>query len=184
MTQRTKRKKIMKTGMQKIAAALDRLRSRAQNLTPMENAISDGTHQGGAITRLTDGVISTRYLLMSGGSDASHVTICPIASLPIGVATDESTAAEQAIALETFGASDRTLLCVASAALSANAKVYTAGAGKVSGLPTFSSATITCYEVGTALTAAGADGDVIEIDPELPRKFTIGGNAVTLTWVT
>jgi hypothetical protein len=172
----------MNNALSKIAASLERLRAR--NLTPMANSVSDGTHDGGAITRLTDGVVSTRYLLMSAGTDASHVTICPIASLPIGVATDEASAAEKSIALETFGAAKRTLLCVASAATNANAKVYTAGAGKVSNLPTFSASTITCYEVGTALTAAGADGDVIEVDPELPRKFTIGGNAVTLTWVT
>lgn len=121
--------------------------------------IASGTHAG-AVTRKADAAIATRYLIGKYGSDADHIAIGTASAAPMGVITDEAAAAEDIVAVELLGVSARTLLMVASAAISADTDVYTAANGKVQELP---AAAGTYYKVGRTLTASGADGDQIEV---------------------
>lgn len=55
-----------------------------------------------------------------------------------------------------------TAMYIASAAIAANAEVYTAASGKIS-----STKGTGAFSLGTALTAAAADGDYIEVLPNV-----------------
>ncbi|MEW6306186.1 MAG: capsid cement protein [Verrucomicrobiota bacterium] len=131
--------------------------------------VAEGTHEG-AFTSKTDAAIATRYLLAKDGSDDSHVAVCGASDIPLGVMTDEAEAAEDLIAVEVLGVSKRTLLMVASEAIDRGEHVYTAASGKVQDLPAGAG---TYYEVGVALTAASADGDLIEVAHCVPRKTIV-----------
>lgn len=132
-----------------------------------------GTHDG-AVNRLPDAAITTRNLLYKVGSDADHVAVCGASNIPIGTIDDEVSSAEvsagnQFLSVKLLGKGG-TKRMVASEAISAGAKVYTAASGKVSLL---SASAGTYYEVGTALTAAAADGDVIEVADSSPIKVVV-----------
>jgi hypothetical protein len=133
--------------------------------------IAEGTHEG-VITKLADGAITTRFLVGKAGSDIHHVVACGASDDPIGVIEDEASAAEDAMAVALFGASGRTLKVVASEPITAGVRVYTAANGKVQDLPEGAG---TYYLLGRALQAAGADGDVIEIDPCFPIATVVSG---------
>lgn len=154
--------------MKRILSSLRFLRSLLWTPLGLAN-IAEGTHEG-SLTRKTDAAISTRYLLARVGSDADHVAVCGASNAPIGVFTDEAAAAEAFLALDLLGVSKRTTLLVASEPISAGAHLYTAANGKVQDLPT---APGTYYEVGLALTAAAADGDLLEASHCLPRKTIV-----------
>lgn len=121
--------------------------------------IAEGTHKN-AKTYKADAAVTTRYLLAKIGSDAAHSAACGASDIPIGFMQDEAAAAEDLIAVELLGISNRTLLGVASEAITAGEAVYTAAGGKLQDLPAGAG---TYYKVGHALTAASADGDLIEI---------------------
>ena len=122
--------------------------------------IAEGTHER-AINLLTDAAVSTRYLIGKFGTDASHVAVAGTADIAIGVITDEADAAEDSVAVALLGSTGETRKAVASAAIAAGAFITSAASGKVRTLPT---AAGTYYILGIALTAAAADGDVIEFD--------------------
>lgn len=126
-----------------------------------------GTSQhAGNITKKADAALSTRYLLVKIGSDAAHVAVNGAADIAIGVCTDEPAAAEDLCNVALLGSSQAmTLPMVASAAIAAGDMVVSAASGKIRTLPV---AAGTYYIIGRALEAAGADGDVIEIDPSFP----------------
>lgn len=130
--------------------------------------IAEGTHEG-SITRKTDAAVSTRYLLAKQGTDADHVAACGAAEVPLGVFTDEASAAEEYTAVELIGVTKRTVLMVASEAIDAGEQVFTAASGKVQDTTVGANTT---YLVGTALTAATADGDLIEVASCGPVKTT------------
>lgn len=132
--------------------------------------IAEGTHAG-SITKKTDGAITTRYLLGKFGSDAAHVVACGVAEIPIGVITDEAAAAEDLVNVNLLGVHGSTQLMVASEIITAGEKVYTAANGKVQDIPTTTTAAL--YEVGLALTASGADGDLIEVATCVPRLTAV-----------
>jgi hypothetical protein len=121
--------------------------------------IGEGTHKN-AKTYKADAAVATRFLLAKIGSDAGHSAACGANDIPIGVITDEAAAAEDLVAVELLGISNRTLLMVASEAITAGEAVYTAAGGKVQDLPAGAG---TYHKVGHALTAAAADGDLIEV---------------------
>lgn len=133
--------------------------------------IGEGTHEG-AFTSLTDAAVSTRYLLCKDGSDDNHVDACGASEIPLGVMTDEATAAEENIGIEILGVSKRTILMVASEPITRGEHVYTAASGKVQDLPAGAG---TYYEVGVALTPASADGDLIEVAHCVARKTVVSG---------
>jgi len=122
----------------------------------------DNTHKG-SITRKVDAAITTKYLLMQAGSDDDHIAVGAVDAIPLGVALDTAAAAEDLMPLGLLGSSDHTLPMVASEAIAVGERVLAAAAGKVSNESASSS---TYYQVGVALTAADADGDVIEVDPQ------------------
>lgn len=124
--------------------------------------IAEGTHCGN-VTKLTDAAIATRFLCVKIGSDADHIAVCSaVTDVPIGICTDEADAAEEPVNVALFGSAENTRKVVAGAAINAGALVATMASGKVQ------TAVATQYPIGRAITAAAADGDVIEIDPILP----------------
>lgn len=88
--------------------------------------------------------------------------------VPCGVALTDAADADE-IGVQAFGGADRTLVVIASAAISAGAIVI-ADSTKVKTLPTAGG---TYYIVGQALTAADADGDRLEIAPCPPVKIVV-----------
>lgn len=132
--------------------------------------IAEGTHGDGRISKLTDAAITTRYLLYKPGSDDNHIAACGASEIPLGTVADEATAAEQLVAVNVLGSSGGTLLMVASEAITVGEHVYTAASGKIQDVPAGAG---TYYEVGIALTAAGANNDLIEVAHCVPRKVVI-----------
>lgn len=123
--------------------------------------IAEGTHKGN-ITKLADGAIATRFLLVEIGSDANHVAVCNgTTDKPLGVCTDEAAAAEDPVNVALLGSAGSTLKMVAAGNITAGDYVATTAAGKIQ------TAVSTQYVVGRALEAATADGQVIEVDPIL-----------------
>jgi len=120
---------------------------------------------------LASAAVATRYLLAKLGADDEHIAAVAAASdKPIGVMTDEAAAAEDPINVELLGVTNRTLPLVAAAAITLGADVYSDGTGKVTVKPT---AAGTYWRVGTALTAAGAANDPIEVAMIRPRKLIV-----------
>lgn len=126
--------------------------------------VAEGTHAG-QIRKLTDAAVSARNLVCKHGSDGDHVALCGATDIPFGVMTDEASAAEGELDVEILGISPRTLLMVASEAITVGEAVYTAAGGKIQDLPAGAG---TYYKVGHAMTAAGADGDLIEVQHCVP----------------
>jgi hypothetical protein len=119
---------------------------------------SVGTHADGRIDRSWEtGTAVRNILVQTGTAPGTQIIANVLATRPIGVMLDEPAEGELA-AVQLLGCGTGTVKMVASAAITAGAPVYTAAAGKVSA--TYGAAT---YLVGRALTAAGADGDVIEV---------------------
>ena len=143
----------------------------ARRLVALAN-IAEGTHEGGMVTKLADGAITTRFLIGKVGSDINHVVACGASDDPLCVIEDEAAAAEDPMNVVLFGSAGRTLKVVASEPISAGARVYTAASGKVQDLPASNG---TYYRIGRALQAAAADGDVIEIDPCFPVAEVVTG---------
>ena len=131
--------------------------------------IAAGTHEG-AITKLADAAITTRFLLVTFGTDAAHIAVNGASDNPLGVCTDEAAAAEEPVNVALLGAGAQTVKMVASEAVDAGEEVYSAASGKVSDLPT---AAGTYYRVGKALDEATADGDEIEVDPYPPQAVVV-----------
>ncbi len=132
--------------------------------------IAEGTHLDGKVTYLADAALSTRHLVGKIGSDASHVAACGTSDIPLGTITDEATAAEDPVSVSVFGAAPGTRRGVASAAITAGDMVVPAASGKLRTLPGSAG---TYYICGRALTAAAADGDVIEFAPCLPIQRVV-----------
>ena len=122
-------------------------------------SITVGTHKGN-VTRKSDAAITARFLLGKAGSDEDHVAVAGVGDKPLGVITDEASAAEENVNLALLGGSDETRNGVASGAIAAGDNIYPAAAGKVSTLASGG----THYLAGRALTAA-ADGELVEFIP-------------------
>lgn len=142
--------------------------------------IAEGVHEGAKITKLADVALTSRFLVVKVGSDIDHVAICTASDIPLGIATDEPTAAD--IASDTAGGREyfsRTNVNVFGGALqetqrgqagSANGGVIAAGdfitadaAGQLKTKPAAGGGA--CYCVGRALQATTAQGQVFEFTP-------------------
>jgi hypothetical protein len=123
------------------------------------SSITVGTHKGN-VTRKTDAAIATRFLLGKVGSDEDHIALCGVGEKPIGIITDEATAAEKDVNVALLGGTDETRKGVASGAVAAGDNVYPAAAGKLSTL----AAGGTHYLSGRAITGA-ADNETFEFIP-------------------
>lgn len=135
--------------------------------------IAEGQHLSSqGISRYAEAALTTRFLLMKQGTADNQVNICGAADVPIGVCTDEVATADIAavpVNVQLLN-SDMTLKMVASAAIAAGAQLEPAASGKVVTLVL--GAGTTSYIIGVALTAAAADGDVIEVMPTFCRVVT------------
>lgn len=130
--------------------------------------IAEGTHSG-SITKLADAVIATRYLIVKTGSDAAHVAITTAATdVPMGIATDESDAAEDPLAVSVLGCGASTLKVTLGGTVAKDDLLVSDAAGKAVALSTTGGV---YWSIGVALQA-GASGDVIEFDPQ-PRKVIV-----------
>ncbi len=117
-----------------------------------------GTHADGRVDRTWEpGTAATRYaLVQTGTAPGTQVIVNVLATRPLGVVLDEPATGENA-AIQLLGCGTGTVKMIASALITAGAPVYTAPAGKVGPYGA------TAFLVGRALTAAGGDGDVIEV---------------------
>ena len=132
--------------------------------------IAEGRHGTGVVTKLTDAAITTRYLLGKPGSDGNHIAASGASDIPLGVIADEASAAEDPVNVQILGNAQGTVFMVANEAITQGEHVYTAASGKVQDLPAGAG---TYYEVGLALTASAADGDIIEVAHCVPRKTVV-----------
>lgn len=130
------------------------------------NALQNvGTHEGGRFTATASGAITDKTLvkLTAAGVVAANDGV------PCGVALADADDTDTDVPVQALGGAGRTVVCKASAAILVNAIVI-ADSTKVKTLPTAGG---TYYIVGTALTAADADGDQIEIAPCAPIKIVV-----------
>ena len=139
-----------------------------RNRTRLAN---ENARHGYAITKYSTGSISQRWLLGQLHTDTTQIKPCALASaMPLGIITDEASAAGETVAVELLGAIPGTIRAVAAGAVSAGEAVYTAASGRVQSLPSTAG---TYYQVGVSLTAAAASGDEIEIITCVPRKLVV-----------
>lgn len=146
--------------------------SRRSSLIPACNTLAPnwGTSSNGK-SLLSSAAVATRYLIGKFGADYRHVSVVAATSdEPIGVITDEATAAEEEMFVELLGLTNRTVPVVASEPITLGADLYVTAAGKVGLKPT---AAGTYWRVGKALQPADADGDVFEMQPQRPRKLIV-----------
>ena len=116
-----------------------------------------GTHSNGIIPLECQPAALTRYQLVQKGTSDTQIIANGATTRPWGVVLDEPAVGDLA-AVALLGSVPGTMKMVANAAVSAGGLVYTAAAGKVS--PTYGA---TLFLVGRAVTAAAADGDIIEV---------------------
>ena len=132
------------------------------------NALGDGVHHGDVPVTL-EAAVGTRHLLLRKGTGSNQVLVGTATDRPWGFAEDEG-AVGDIIAMHPLGLGGRTVLGVASAAIAANALLSPAASGKVRTLPV---AAGTYWVIGYAQTAAGADGEQIEIVSCVPYSVTV-----------
>lgn len=122
-----------------------------------------------SVTRTNDAAVTARHLLWKAGSTATGVALNGASTIPIGTIdnTESSTGVEMAVLLLGRGPTKKV---VASEAITVGEAVYTAASGKVQDEPAGAG---TYYLVGYALTAAAADGDIIEIQDCVPVQFIV-----------
>ena len=116
-----------------------------------------GTHANGIVPLAAEVTITSRYLLVQKGTADNGIIVNVLATRPLGVCLDEPTSGNKA-AVALLGCTPGTVKMRANAAITAGAPVYSAAAGKVS--PTYGA---TAFLVGRAITAAAADGDLVEV---------------------
>jgi len=127
------------------------------------------TTHASTVQRTNDAAVTARHLLWKKGSADTGVALNGVADIPLGTIdnTETDTGVLQNILLLGKGPTKK---MVASEAITAGEEVFTAANGKVQDRPSGSG---TYYFVGVALTAAGADGDVIEVSDCVPQRLVI-----------
>lgn len=127
-----------------------------------------GTHES-VLSRIAEGAIATPHLLVKiGTAPGSQVIVSDAGDLPMGAAQDDAVDGAR-VAVELLG-QGATRLLVASEAITAGERVYTADDGKIQDEPAVAG---TYYWIGTAKTAATTDGDEIEVATIEPIKVVV-----------
>ena len=124
---------------------------------------------GGTRRYTADAAISTRNLLYQQGATDGGVAVNIATTCPLGT-VDNTVAITEAVTVLLLGKESSATsgkIMVANEAISAGEQVFTAAAGKVQDTP----AGATVYLVGTALTAALADGDELIVQDCVPVKM-------------
>ena len=124
------------------------------------------THDA-TVRRTNDAAVTARHLLWQQGSTDNGVAVNIATTCPLGTIDNEETGTGKGQTINLLGKGP-TKKMVANEAITAGEQVFTAAAGKVQDTPTGA----TVYLVGTALTAAAADGDIIEVQDCTPVKMT------------
>ncbi len=121
------------------------------------------------VSRTNDAAVTTRHLLWKQGSTNGGVAICGATDIALGTIdnTESGTGISQTIHLLGKGMTKK---MVANEAITAGERVFQAASGKVQDLPTGAG---TYFCVGVALTAAGADGDLIEVNDCAPYSVVV-----------
>lgn len=122
-----------------------------------------------SVTRTNDAAITARFLLWKKGSGDSTVALCGAANLPIGTIDNIETATGVAQTIFLLGKGG-TKKVVASEAIAVGDEIFTAANGKVQNRTATAG---TYWFIGIALTAAAADGDLIELNDTAPQKVVI-----------
>src|SRR5688500_4284064 len=139
----TTKTKIMKRALAALVAAARvrwlqaqgklRVRLARKPETVLLANIAEGTHEGG-ITKFTDAAITERWLLGKIGSASDRVAVCGVSDIPIGVISDEASAAAEAVSVSLLGSARGTVRMVASAAIAQGALLEPAASGRVATL--------------------------------------------------
>lgn len=121
------------------------------------------THEG-SVRRTNDSAVSARHLLWTQGASDTSVDLATASTIPLGTIdnTESSTGLGQTVLL--LGG-DCTRKMVANGAISAGDRVFAAASGKVSGGGV--------VYLGIALTAAAADGDILEVLTTVPTLTSL-----------
>lgn len=116
------------------------------------------THEA-AVNRTNDVAVTTRHLLWKKGAADGTVALATATDFALGTIdnVEALTDTNQSVLLLGRGPTKK---MVANSAIGAGANVYGAAGGKVDNTGTI--------QVGIALTAAGADNDVIEVNDQVP----------------
>ncbi len=171
-------KKIMKAALTSLLSAVTSVAWAWQRLFAREKVemlanaqvVNQGTHDA-AMTVKLDATVTVRYLLYKTGTDSAHVAVCAAtADAPIGTIGDEGIA-EDEVQLLILGKGP-TKKMVASEAIVVGDALFTTTTGKVQNFPGAGAATY--WQVGIALTAAAADGDLVEVADCVPIKLVVG----------
>lgn len=147
--------------------------SRRGSLMPALNTLPSNLSTSQVSRRFkATAALATRNLFVKQGADDEHIAaIAATSDKPVGVLTDEAAAAEDPVNVVLPGATNRTVLAVAGAAIAAlNADMYITAAGKIVIKPT---AAGTYWRVGRNKTLADADGDPVELELCTPRKLIV-----------
>lgn len=146
------------------SALLSAFRS-AQGLTAAANTYDAAVevHEK-ALTRTVESAVDTRHLLWARGSTDLTVDICAATDLPLGTIDNENALVDTRQTVFLLGRGP-TKKVVAAKAIAVGDRVYTAAAGKVTDSPVAG-----CFYIGQAATAAGVDGDLIELHDNAPVK--------------
>lgn len=112
-----------------------------------------------AVNRTNDAAVTTRHLLWKKGVGNGTVALNGVSDIPLGTIdnVEAGTGANQSILLLGRGPTKK---MVASKAIAAGVPVFAAANGKIS-----DSGTI---QIGVSLTAAGQDGDILEVNDCVP----------------
>ena len=132
---------------------------------------NESARYGSAITKLSSGPISVRWLLGKLATDSRKIEICSAPTdLPLGIITDEAAGENEPVAVELLGAIAGSIPAVAAAPIAAGVPVYGAAGGKGQSPPGTPGQ---YYRIGTSLTAASLAGDLLQIVTCVPQIETI-----------
>jgi hypothetical protein len=122
-----------------------------------------------AITRTNDAAVTARHLLWATGAAAGGVAVNTASTIPMGTIDniESGTGVRQSVLLLGKGPTKK---MVANEIITEGERVFGAAAGKVQDLPAGAG---TYYCVGIALTGAGADGDIIEVQDCVPFAVVV-----------
>lgn len=127
------------------------------------------THANGQLPRVVEAAaITTRHLLVQKGTADDGIIVNVANTRPLGVITDEG-AVGATVNVALLGVTPGTILLRAAKAIAVGAKLYTAAGGKVTDAHSTGA-----FFVGRAVSAAAADGDLIEVQHVFPMLDASG----------
>lgn len=133
--------------------------------------IGEGTSASGNLGKRADAAIA-RYSVVKFGSDGAHVAAITSASAtqPLGMVTDQATAAEDPVNVALFGATIGTMRGIVNGAVALTDRLFITAGVKLQPTPVASG---TYWEVGRPVITAAADGDTIVFVSCYPIKLVI-----------